>query len=107
MKTKRWLFNICCSLSLLLCIALIVAWVRSYFVEEVCQRHIGHWEYVKVSGGVIDYYRGPASWGLSKDWQHASWKYRGWRSRQSLWGQFGFGYHEDYVRLGPASVAET
>jgi hypothetical protein len=52
---KRWLFNIVSAVSLLLCSATCVLWVRSYWVADEYRRVQGVWPYsVKSTRGALE-----------------------------------------------------
>jgi hypothetical protein len=105
---RRTLFNILTVLSVLLCLALIVLWVRSYYIEDMWHRWDGGWEDFKLSGGVIEHNRGLiCTYGVQYDWKYARWRYEGWRARQNLWRQFGFGRDVEYAQIGPSTVGES
>jgi hypothetical protein len=106
---RRWLIDIVCALSLLLCLLFMAIWVRSFYVEDMWQRwQHGGPRYIKVSGGVISYYDGGADYGIfgrvsvpgDSDWEHVSWSYRHWRASQGLGQRFGAGSQLGYRSIG-------
>ena len=90
---KRRLPNLLTSLSLLLCAAACVLWVRGHFVKDVVvlARPGVIWQYHTVPGVfVVGWSRPP---GLSSGWSVTP-AYRPRRAPRG-WRRLGFGYYED------------
>jgi hypothetical protein len=57
---RRKLFTFTAALSLLLCVAACVLWVRSYRIVDICQKHrAGRYRQIVSSGGLLQLELGP------------------------------------------------
>ena len=71
---RRRLFNLAAAVSLVLCVAAAVLWIRSWYVGELLGRVGRSSVYVRSEGGGIHTYGYNSNRGLPDGWNYMSWK---------------------------------